>query len=103
MLVHTERREVLPVVPPEPSRKADREGKNDCERNASKHLLREHPHLPLVVEDGLSSNGPRIRLLKELDMRFVLGAKRGDQGGNDPVPLLAGSADRGKRHLEPPC
>ena len=42
-------------------------------------LRREHPHLPLaVVEDGLASNGPHVRLLKELDMRFVLGAKPGD-------------------------
>ena len=83
VLVHPGRREVLPVVPPEPIRKADGGRKNDCERNASKRLLRElrreHPHLPLaVVEDGLASNGPHIRLLKELDMRFVLGAKPGD-------------------------
>ena len=83
VLVHPERREVLPAVPPEPIRKADGERKNDCERNASKRLLRElrreHPHLPLaVVEDGLASNGPHVRLLKELDMRFVLGAKPGD-------------------------
>ena len=36
-------------------------------------------HLALVVvEDGLGSNGPHIRLLKELEMRFVLGAKPGD-------------------------
>ena len=83
VLVHPQRREVLPVVPPEPILKADGESKNDCERNASKRLLRElrreHPHLPLlVVEDGLASNGPHVRLLKELDMRFVLGAKPGD-------------------------
>ena len=57
--------------------------KNDCERNAAKRLptdlRREHPHLPLlVVEDGLASNGPHVRLLKGLGMRFVLGAKRGD-------------------------
>ena len=42
-------------------------------------LRREHPHLPLlVVEDGLASNGPHVRLLKELGMSFVLGAKPGD-------------------------
>ena len=83
VLVHPERRAVVPVVPPEPILKTDGAKKNDCERNASKRLLtalrREHPHLPLlVVEDGLASNGPHVRLLKELDMSFVLGAKPGD-------------------------
>ena len=40
---------------------------------------REHPRLRLIVlEDSLASNGPHIKLLKELDLRFVLGAKRGD-------------------------
>ena len=82
VLVRPELREVLPVVPPEPIRRADGEVENDCERNASKRLprelRREHPHLPLVVEeDGLASNGPHVRLLKELDMRFVPGAKPG--------------------------
>ena len=28
-----------------------------------------------MVEDGLASNGPHVRLLKELDMSFVLGVK----------------------------
>ena len=83
VLVHPERRAVLPVVPPEPILKTDGARKNDCERNASKRLLtalrREHPHLPLlVVEDGLASNGPHVRLLKDLGMSFVLGAKPGD-------------------------
>ena len=83
VLVHPGRREVLPVVPPEPILKTDGARKNDCERNASKRLLtalrRGHPHLPLlVVEDGLASNGPHVRLLKDLGMSFVLGAKPGD-------------------------
>lgn len=61
----------------------DGASKNDCERNASKRLLRElrreHPHMKLiVVEDGLASNGPHIQLLQELDLRFILGAKPTD-------------------------
>jgi hypothetical protein len=32
----------------------------------------------IVVEDGLASNAPHIRLLKELDLRFILGAKPDD-------------------------
>ena len=82
VLVHPHHQEVFPLAP-EPIVKADGKKKNDCERNAAKRLLRdarrEHPHLKLiVVEDGLASNGPHIELLKELDMRFVLGAKPGD-------------------------
>ena len=63
--------------------KGDGAKKNDCERNAAKRLLsdvrREHPHLKLlVVEDGLASNGPHIKHLKGLGLRFLLGAKRAD-------------------------
>ena len=48
---------------PEPIIKGDGMTKNDCERNASKRLLkdlrREHPHLKiLIVEDALASNYP---------------------------------------------
>jgi hypothetical protein len=82
VLVHPDHKEVIPLAP-EPIVKQDGDNKNDCERNASKRLLqkirREHPHLPLiVVEDGLASNAPHIRLLKDLDMHFVLGAKPDD-------------------------
>lgn len=56
--------------------KKDGSTKNDCERNATERLLkdfrREHPHLPvIVVEDALSSNGPHLKLLKELSMSFI--------------------------------
>ena len=81
-LVHPQHQEVFPLAP-EPILKEDGAKKNDCERNAAKRLLRdvrrEHPHLPLMVlEDALASNGPHIKLLKELDMRFILGVKPGD-------------------------
>ena len=82
VIVHPNQKEVIPLAP-EPITKDDGATKNGCERNASKRLLRdvrrEHPHLKLiVVEDGLSSNGPHIQLLRELDMRFILGAKPDD-------------------------
>ena len=82
VIVHPSHREVIPLMP-EPIMKGDGEKKNDCERNASKRLLNrvrtDHPHLSLlVVEDGLSSNGPHIRLLKSLNMRYLLGAKPKD-------------------------
>jgi hypothetical protein len=67
---------VIPLAP-EAIVKQDGSTKNDCERNAAKRLLQqirqEHPNLPLiVVEDGLASNAPHIRLLRELDMRFLI-------------------------------
>ena len=82
VLVHPDKREVFALAP-EPIMKGDGAKKNDCERNAAKRLLsdvrREHPHLKLVVvEDALASNGPHIKHLKGLGMRFILGAKRAD-------------------------
>ena len=81
-VVHPDHAEVLPLAP-EPIRKEDGARKNDCERNAAKRLLedlrREHPHMKaVIVEDGLASNGPHVKLLKEKDFRFILGAKPGD-------------------------
>ena len=81
-VVHPDHAEVLPLAP-EPIRKEDGARKNDCERNAAKRLLndlrREHPHMKaIIVEDALASNGPHIKLLKEKDFRFILGAKPGD-------------------------
>jgi hypothetical protein len=82
VLVHPDHKQVIPLAP-EPIIKQDGDNKNDCERNAGKRLLQkirgEHPNLPLiVVEDGLASNAPHIRLLKSLDMHFLLGAKPDD-------------------------
>lgn len=82
VLVHPDCKEVIPLAP-EPIHKQDGSTKNDCERNAAKRLLRkirkEHPRLPLlIVEDGLASNGPHVRELIDLDLRFILGAKPGD-------------------------
>jgi len=81
-LVHPDRSAVIPLAI-EPIIKQDGETKNDCERNAVGRLLRrvrrQHPQLKLiVVEDGLASNAPHIADLKELRMRFLLGAKPGD-------------------------
>ena len=79
VLVHPERKEVFPIAP-EAILKLDGHTKNDCESNAAKRLLadfrREHPHLKcIVVEDSLSSNEPHIKLLEDLNLCFILGAK----------------------------
>lgn len=81
-MVHPDQRAVIPFAP-EPIVQQDGQTKNDCERNAAKRLLekirREHPQLNLtVVEDGLASNAPHIRLLKQLKFHFILGAKPDD-------------------------
>lgn len=82
VIVHPDRREVIPLCP-EPIIRQDGVSKNDCERNATRRLLahtrKEHPHLKfIVVEDGLSSNGPHIEDLLKYGMHFILGAKPGD-------------------------
>lgn len=81
-IVHPEHKQVFPLAP-EPILKTDGAKKNDCERNAAKRFIedlrREHPHLRLIVlEDGLASNAPHIRRLMNNDLRFILGAKKGD-------------------------
>ena len=81
-LVHPDHREVIPLCP-EPIIRQDGLTKNDCERNATRRLLshirREHPHMEfIVIEDGLSSNGPHIKDLLDHRMHFILGAKPGD-------------------------
>ena len=80
--VHPDSKVVIPVFP-EMITRNDGTGKGDCERKASKRFFREfrreHPHLKvIVVEDALSSNAPHIQELKELNLRFLLGAKPGD-------------------------
>ncbi len=67
----------------EPIVRADGDAKNDCERNATKRLLRrlrsQHPKLKiLIVEDGLASNAPHVAELKAAGMSFLLGVKPGD-------------------------
>lgn len=81
-LVHPDLEEVIPVRP-EPILKQDGVDKNDCERNAAKRFMakfrEDHPHLNvIVIEDGLSSNGPHIEDLQQYRMHFILGAKPGD-------------------------
>lgn len=81
-LVHPDRRETFPLAI-EPIVKQDGENKNDCERNATRRLLKrlrqQHPKLKMmIVEDGLASIGSHIHVLKEWGFSFLLGAKPGD-------------------------
>ena len=98
VLVHPDHKQVIPLAP-EPIIKQDGDNKNDCERNAAKRLLKkirqEHPNLSLiVVEDGLASNAPHIRLLKQLRMHFLLGAKPDDHEHLFDEVIKAGEEDR---------
>ena len=81
-IVHPDKTEVLPLCP-EPIIREDGKKKNDCERNASKRLLKnikeDYPQMKfIVVEDGLAGNGPHIRLLLELGYAFIIVAKEDD-------------------------
>lgn len=81
-VVHPGFKEVVPLCP-EIIRKQDGITKNDCERNAIKRMLgklrEDHPHMKFIVnEDSLASNAPHIKDLKEHDLRYILGAKKGD-------------------------
>lgn len=80
--VNPDYKEVVPLFPELITRK-DGSTKNDCERNAARRFYtdfrREHPHLKvIVVEDGLSSNAPHIKDLKQLNLRYISGVKPGD-------------------------
>jgi hypothetical protein len=109
VLVHPDVPEVFPFAS-EPILKPDGAKKNDCERNAAKRLLsdlrREHPHLKLiVVEDALASNGPHIRHLQALDLRFILGAKPKDHtflfdwvATSEPTTEVTLTDEQGVRH-----
>ena len=81
-LIHPDTKQVIPFCP-EPIQKQDGKTKNDCERNATKRVLRdlkkEHPRLPLIiVEDALSANAPHIKEIKSKDYSYILGVKPGD-------------------------
>jgi hypothetical protein len=81
-IVHPDKKNVIPLCP-EVILNRDGNAKNDCERNACKRFLenfrREHPHLnAILVEDGLSSTAPHIRMIEEFDLKYILGAKPGD-------------------------
>ncbi len=81
-VVHPDHKVVIPLMP-EPIMKEDGDNKNDCERNASKRLLKhlgeQYKHLkPIITEDSLSANGPHIKLLKSLGFSYIIGVKEGD-------------------------
>jgi hypothetical protein len=82
VMVHPDHKAVIPLGIEE-IHKQDGEAKNDCERNAVRRLLetlrRHHPHLEIiVVEDALYANGPHLRLLKDLNMDYIIGVKPDD-------------------------
>ncbi len=82
VMVHPAYAQVLPLAI-EPIVRQDGRKKNDCEHNAAKRLLQKlramHPHLKMIVLlDGLYADSTIIRLLKELDIRYIITAKEDD-------------------------
>jgi len=81
-LVHPGLKQVISLAP-EMIMKDDGDTKNDCEFNAFKRFIaafrKEHPHLKVIIlADGLFSKGPILKLLKENNIRYIIGAKPGD-------------------------
>ena len=81
-IVHPDKSNVIPLCP-EVIQYQDGASKNDCERNASKRFIenfrREHPPLKvIIIEDGLASNAPHLRILEDNRMKYIIGAKEGD-------------------------
>jgi len=83
VLVHPDNPVVIPLAP-EMIINQDGATKNDCERNGARRFLLkfrlDYPRLPvIIIEDGLSSNGPHIiDILNSTNTHFILGAKPGD-------------------------
>ena len=81
VLVHPDYQEVFPLAI-EPMIRQDGATKNDCERNAAfrlRKLKKSHPHFKFVIVlDALYANGPLIKLLQELDFRYIITAKNTD-------------------------
>jgi len=79
VIVHPDRKEVLPLFP-EAITRQDGATKNDCEATAGKRLFKQireaFQDWPLRgVEDSLSANGPHINLLKELNIGYIISVK----------------------------
>jgi hypothetical protein len=82
VIVHPELKMVLPRFP-EAITRQEGETKNDCERNAAKRLLpairTAFPKLKLIVlEDRLAANAPHLRMLRELQMSYIIVVKETD-------------------------
>jgi hypothetical protein len=82
VIVHPDLKTVLPLAP-EAITRQDGGSKNDCERNAAKRLLtqlrQDYPQLKcLVVEDSLAANGPHLKHLQSLNLRYLINVKPGD-------------------------
>jgi Transposase DDE domain len=82
VVVHPAYRNVFPLML-EPIIKTDGMVKNDCEHNALKRLLlnlrNAHPHLKMIVTlDGLYADGVIIKLLKKLNIHFIISAHEKD-------------------------
>ncbi len=71
-IVHTDKSNVIPLCP-EFILNQDGHTKNDCERNTCKRFLEN-----FILEDGLASNAPNIRMIEEHNLLYILGPKPGD-------------------------
>jgi hypothetical protein len=82
VIVHPERRQVIPLMPEE-IRNTDGTEKQDCEINAGKRFIRQlrkdHPQMRITIGgDGLNSKQPMIEAIRKEGMNFILVAKPDD-------------------------
>jgi hypothetical protein len=82
VILNPHMRQVLPLAP-EPIANTDGKKKQDCELAAAKRILSKirsaHPRLPIIITgDGLYSDQPFVKALKNAGMSFILVAKPAD-------------------------
>lgn len=81
VIVHPERRQVIPLCP-ELISQQDGTSKNDCEQRALQRFLaatkKEHPRLKLTIAaDALSANAPAINSIIAHGYKFIINVKPG--------------------------
>lgn len=108
--MHSEQRQVIPVMPEPIANSAKGFQKQDCEVNAAKrfiiHLKNDHPRLDMmIVGDGLFSKAPMVNCVLEQQMHFLFVAKPDDHqymmqwlDGFDTLPKLNTGDLRGRKH-----
>lgn len=108
--MHSNQRQVIPVMPETIANSKGGYQKQDCEINAAKrfivHLKKDHPRLGILITgDGLFSKAPMVNLVLEHKMHFLFVAKPDDHkymmqwiAAYDDLPGVVTTDLRGRVH-----
>jgi len=108
--MHSNQRQVIPVMPETIANSKGGYQKQDCEINAAKrfivHLKKDHPRLGILITgDGLFSKAPMVNLVLEHKMHFLFVAKPDDHkymmqwiAAYDDLPGVVATDLRGRVH-----